>query len=359
MEINNPEQIKSYLDKYVAGQETAKKVLSVACFQHLQSIELKTQYELMGIKPQKQNVLLIGPSGCGKTFMLGKLADLMQVPMAIIDSTVLTQSGYTGAEPEMIIERLYDAADGCLEKAEQGIIFLDEIDKKAKKTYWSGGGDHCGIGVQQCLLKLLEDAKVSFQKDGETITLDTSNILFVAGGAFPGLEKIIAKRSQPKDGPSLGLTLKQETPKPPEAYDTIIKQVSAADIIEFGFLHEFIGRFPVIVTLEELKLEELCHILTKVDNNLVDQYKALFEFDNIILSFEDEAIEVLAARAKKLGCGARSLKTVMEQLLLYPMFSAPGLVDKRKAKLVITKEIAKAGKCPYVIRKRSVPKSDR
>lgn len=357
--ISNPAQIKKYLDKFVAGQEEAKKLVAVACFNHLQCLQNQEKLAELGLRPQKQNILLIGPSGSGKTFMMEKLAELLEVPFTVIDSTTLTQSGYTGAEPEQIIEKLYLASGENLEKTQQGIIFLDEIDKKAKKVYWSGGGDHTGIGVQQCLLKLLEDATVTFERNSESITIDTKNILFVAGGAFPGLEKLIAKRCHPAQPQTIGLMTTREAAEPEEGCSALLKKVMAADIIEFGFLHEFVGRFPVIVTLDELGVQDLCYILSKVDNNLVEQYKAIFLLDDINLIFENEALEIVAKKAKALGCGARSLRAIMEKLLLYPMYSAPQYADGRKAKLIITKEIASKGKCPAIMRKLRVPRGSR
>ena len=313
----NPMKIKEYLDQHVIGQDSAKIMLSVAVANHYKRIDKETPLELA-----KANVLFLGPTGCGKTMMAKSIAKYLDVPFAIGDATSLTESGYVGDDVETLIQRLLNAADGDIKKAERGIIFIDELDKITRKSESSSiTRDVSGEGVQQALLKLVEGTKCRCNltgnrkhPSGEIAEVDTSNILFIAGGAFVGLDKVIGERKA-GSGMGFGSTIKT-------ARDSAqLKDCTPDDLTRFGLIPELIGRFTNVVALEELTTDQLIEVLTKVKNNLVDQYKYLFSLDGMVLEITKDAIENIATRTVKLKTGARGLHTELERALLPHMYN--------------------------------------
>lgn len=320
-----PLEIKAMLDQFIVGQENAKKVLSVACYNHYKRCELQDK----GIK--KSNVLMVGPTGSGKTYLVETLAKILNVPLAMTVSTTLTEAGYIGDDAETVVKKLLDAAGGDVKKAEKGIIFIDEIDKlsgKSSETEKKVGGK----GVQQALLPLLEGTIVSLDKAGAEarnlgfkVNIDTSGILFICGGAFPEAEQIIKKRLAKKT--SIGFNASVE--KEDVSDENIMLNITTDDLREFGLIPEFIGRLPIIASLENLSVEMLKRILCEPKDSIISQYQRLFRFDGIDIVFEDSALELIAEKAFKKGTGARSLRGILEELLLDIMFSLPsrGSVD--------------------------------
>lgn len=341
-EINllKPEEIKAFLDEYVIGQDEAKKVLSVAVYNHYKRIMAERD---MGVELSKSNILMLGPTGCGKTLLAQSLAKVLNVPFAIADATALTEAGYVGEDVENILLKIIQAADGDIERAEYGIIYIDEIDKITRKSENpSITRDVSGEGVQQALLKIIEGTIASVPPQGgrkhphqELLQIDTTNILFICGGAFEGIEKIIEKRIDQK---SIGFNAEIAT-KHENDIDKLLKQVLPQDLVKFGLIPELVGRVPVNVSLEMLDKDALIAILTEPRNALVKQYQKLLELDGVELNFDEEALEEIAATSLKRKTGARGLRAIMENVMMDIMYAAPS--DDSLKSCLITREAVK------------------
>ena len=351
--IPSPKEIKKVLDDYVIGQNEAKKILSVAVYNHYKRInhEEKNKNKQDEVEIQKSNILLLGPTGCGKTLLASTLARILNVPFAIADATTLTEAGYVGEDVENILLKLIQAADGDIERAEKGIIYIDEIDKITRKSENpSITRDVSGEGVQQALLKIVEGTIASVPPQGgrkhphqERIQIDTSNILFICGGAFEGLENIIRDRTGKK---TIGFGTAIQSNKEIDKYK-IFEELLPQDLLKFGLIPEFIGRLPIVATLKELDKEALKKIVVEPKNALVKQYKKLLEIDGVELEFKDDALEAIVNKAIELKTGARGLRSIIEGIMTDIMFEIPS--NDKITKCIITKETVENGKEPEVV----------